>query len=104
MDSKEEKIEVPERRGLLFYLMRLFHFLKRVVTNVTIEPGLFLIALGFNVEDIVLTQMLIYKSCRIDFGYNVTVCDNLVSDYKDQNDLVQDEVKLSVWRSSCYLI
>ena len=36
--------------------------------------------------------MQIYKSCHIDFGFNDTVCENLVSQFKDENDLVQDEV------------
>ena len=80
MDSNEEKKEIPhQHKNLLFHLRRAFQFLVRVVTNVTIEPGLFLISLAVNVEDIVLTQMLLYKSCRIDFGFNQTVCENLVT-------------------------
>ena len=37
-------------------------------------------------------QMQIYKSCHIDFGLNDTVCENLVSQFEDENDLVQEEV------------
>ena len=39
--------------------------------------------------------MIIYKSCIVDFGYNDTVCDNLVTPnktYEDQNTEVQNEV------------
>jgi hypothetical protein len=38
-------------------------------------------------------QMIIYKACRVDFDFNETVCDNLVTDFKDENELVQNEVQ-----------
>jgi hypothetical protein len=37
--------------------------------------------------------MIIYKACRVDFDFNETVCDNLVTDFKDENELVQNEVQ-----------
>ena len=40
--------------------------------------------------------MTIYKSCRADFHYNDTVCENLVTDFKEENDIVQNEVLLDV--------
>ena len=45
-------------------------------------------------DDVSLDQMTIYKACKVDFPeYNETVCENLVSDYKDENELVQEEVR-----------
>ena len=37
--------------------------------------------------------MQIYKSCHNDFGYNDTVCDNLLKNFTDENDQVQEEVR-----------
>jgi hypothetical protein len=37
--------------------------------------------------------MQILKSCHIDFGFNDTVCENLVKNFSDANDMVQEEVR-----------
>ena len=70
----------------------MIQFIRLAITNITIEPALFLLSFSGNLEDISVNQMLIYKSCRVDFNFNETVCDNLVTDFKEENDLVQNEV------------
>ena len=42
----------------------------------------------------VVIQMIIYKSCRVDFGYNDTVCENLIDDFPDENTEIQNEVSI----------
>ena len=40
-----------------------------------------------------LGQLLIDKSCRINFEFSDEICDNLLNDtYEQENTLVQDEV------------
>ncbi len=54
---------------------------------------MFLISFSNSLDDVSVKQMQIYKSCHVDFGYNDTVCDNLVQDFKEQNEEVQNEVQ-----------
>ena len=66
-----------------------------VVRNITIEPAMFVINFATQMDDVSLDQMTIYKACKVDFPeYNETVCENLVTDYKDENELVQEEVRI----------
>jgi hypothetical protein len=66
--------------------------LTNILKNVTIEPAMFLIAFSTSMDDLSLSQMIIHKSCKVDFGLNDTICDNLETDYKDENLMVQEEV------------
>ena len=70
----------------------LLSYITKVFTNITIEPAYFLISFAAELDDVSLSQMTIYKSCRADFHYNDTVCENLVTDFKEENDIVQNEV------------
>ena len=44
------------------------------------------------IDDIIINQITIHKSCKVDFGYNDTVCENLVTDYREENEEIQNEV------------
>ena len=67
--------------------------IKNVIRSITVEPDLFVLFICSGLDHTTLDQMQIQKSCKIDFGFNDTVCDNLVDDkYKEEDDLVQDEV------------
>lgn len=69
--------------------------LKLIFTNITIEPAMFLIAFSSSLDDVSVKQMLIEKTCRYDFLFNDTVCDNLLTEeYEDENKAVQDEVRI----------
>ena len=64
----------------------------KVLKNITIEPASFLISFSTQMDDVSLSQMTIYKTCREQ--YNETVCDdsNLVTNFTDVNQEVQEEV------------
>ena len=65
--------------------------MKNIFQNITIEPASFLISFSTQMDDVSLSQMTIYKTCREN--YNETVCDdsNLVNNFTDQLNEVQDE-------------
>ena len=62
-----------------------------IIKNMTVEPVMFLVFFGMSVDRITVQQMQIYKSCKIDFKYNDTICDDLVH-WKEENEIVQDHV------------
>ncbi len=66
--------------------------LKRIADNITIEPAMFLISFASSIDNVAISQMNIYKSCRVDFGYNDTICLNLIPDYPDENEEIQEVV------------
>ena len=68
------------------------NLLQKIVKNITIEPAMFLISFTASLDGVSYNQMVLEKSCKVDFGYNDTVCENLVSDFKNENKVVQDEV------------
>ena len=68
-------------------------YIMKILTNITIEPAMFMLAFADGLDDVSLSQMIIEKTCRVDFDFNQTVCDNLVNNYTKENDMVQDEVR-----------
>ena len=66
---------------------------KNVISNITVEPALFVMFLGIHLDHSTLDQMQMDKSCRDDFDFNQTVCQNITDEqYKDQYNEVSDEV------------
>lgn len=76
------------------------NFIKKVIKNITIEPAMFVISLAVMLDGVSYGQMVLEKSCKVDFGFNDTVCDNLVHDFKEENELVQNEVRNNISFSS----
>ena len=76
------------------------NFIKKVLKNITIEPAMFVISLAVMLDGVSYGQMVLEKSCKVDFGFNDTVCDNLVHDFKEENELVQNEVRNNMSFSS----
>lgn len=67
--------------------------LMRILRNVTIEPAMFLIMFSSSIDNIASDQLVIMKSCKMDFGYNDTVCENLDDPmWKEQNEEVSLEL------------
>ena len=66
--------------------------LLRILKCITIEPAVFMISLSMTIENISNSQIVIDKTCNIDYEYNETVCDSLVTDFKDENSNIQNEV------------
>ena len=64
-----------------------------IVSNITIEPLVFLVAFSGTMDNISYGQLKIDKSCLNDFNFTQEICENLVEDnYTAQNDLVDEEV------------
>ena len=68
--------------------------LLRILKCITIEPAVFMISLSMTIENISNSQIVIDKTCNIDYEYNETVCDSLVTDFKDENSNIQKEVSI----------
>ena len=66
----------------------------RILSNVTIEPALFLIMFSSGIDNVANSQMVLIKSCRNDFPeFNDTICDNLNDPaYHDENIMVSNEL------------
>jgi len=61
--------------------------------NITIEPVIFFMTIVEYIDLVTIDQLVIDKSCRLDFNYTAEVCDNLVETaYEDENTEVQNEV------------
>ena len=64
-----------------------------VLHNLTIEPAIFLWAFTWYLKGSTSSQLLIYKSCRVDFNASDAVCHNLHDpENKALNDAITDEV------------
>ena len=68
------------------------NLISKILSNITIEPALFLTSFARGISGVSYEQMLIEKTCKNDFGFNDTVCDNLVNIFEDENTLIQNEV------------
>ena len=93
-----EKLEMRQPRRTLKSqlsdgLANLTFNLKRIWANMTIEPAMFLMAFTWSLSGSTGSQLLIYKSCRIDFNQNDTTCHNLFApENKALNDAITDKV------------
>jgi hypothetical protein len=68
-------------------------FLISVLENITLEPVLFFVSFVGSMDSASVGQLLIDKTCNIDFNFTAGVCDNLLADgNEDANKKVQDEV------------
>ena len=86
---------IPDRAPPLSIglVQRTSNRLSRILRSITIEPALFLISFSSSIDNIATSQMIAIKSCKIDFGWNDTVCDNLNTDeFHEENVLVSEEL------------
>ena len=77
--------------------------LLRILKCITIEPAVFMISLSMTIENISNSQIVIDKTCNIDYEYNDTVCDSLVTDFKDENSIIQKEVSIQCSSYSSFI-
>ena len=76
-----------------------------ILRNITVEPVMFLYFFSGNLDSISLSQLKIIKSCKHDFDFNETVCENLLGgNYTEENDMVQDKARFFVCLIVCLLI
>ena len=64
-----------------------------VMQNLTLEPVLFFMSFVGSMDSASIGQLVIDKSCNIDFNFTQEICDNLLDDmYTEENELVEAEV------------
>ena len=64
-----------------------------VAENITLEPVLFFVSFVGSLDAASLGQLVIDKSCHLDFNFTAGVCDNLLVEGNEAaNKAVQDEV------------
>ena len=69
--------------------------LKSIVTNLTVEPVIFLKSFCHGLTQVTEDQILIYKSCRVDFNATDETCHDLFADQnKHLNEMINDKVCL----------
>ena len=102
MEKKEKKVPVirsefePKPAFPPRLVKRQSNKFLNILRNITIEPAMFLISFSTSLDDVSLQQMTIFKSCMLDVpeaGGNETICNNLETEYRDINELVQEEVR-----------
>ena len=77
----------------------------RILKSITIEPAVFMISLSMTIENISNSQIVIDKTCKIDYEYNDTVCDTLVTDFKDENSDIQNDVSTTtLFRNKMFML
>ena len=75
-------------------------FFVKLLKSITIEPAVFLVSLSTTIENIANSQLIIDKTCEVDFDYNETVCDNLVTDFKHENEEIEEQTaQFSVYKT-----
>jgi hypothetical protein len=66
---------------------------RRYLTLFAVKPVTIFYSMSFLISGSVTSQLWIDRTCRVDLGYNATVCDNLREpEYKDINEIVQKQV------------
>lgn len=66
----------------------------QIVTNITIEPAMTVIAFVSSLEVLTFKELTLYKTCINDFDFRDEICHDLLSDnYTEYNEAVQNEVR-----------
>ena len=75
-------------------------FFVKILKSITIEPAVFFVSLSTTIENIANSQLIIDKTCEVDFNFNDTVCNNLVTDYKHENEEIEEQTaQFSVYKT-----
>ena len=71
----------------------------KILSNLTIEPAFFIMSVSIALEQIATQQMVVLKSCKIDFNYTDEICNNLQSEnYTEENAQISAEVRFSIFK------
>ena len=74
-------------------------YLMKILSNLTIEPAFFIMSVSIALEQIATQQMVVLKSCKIDFNYTDEICNNLQSEnYTEENAQISAEVRFSIFK------
>lgn len=63
---------------------KIWNYLKKVVSNITVEPVVFLTCMGVGLYMIVSSELYIQKVCKVNLGFNDTICDNIQHHKEEQ--------------------
>ena len=76
----------------------------KILSNLTIEPAFFIMSVSIALEQIATQQMVVLKSCKIDFNYTDEICNNLQSEnYTEENAQISAEVRFSIFNICQYI-
>ena len=90
MSEKEKTESLPMRKPVSSELNAK---IQKIWANLTIEPAMFLMSFAWSLSGSTGSQLLIYKSCRIDFNQTDETCHNLfLKENKALNDAITDKV------------
>lgn len=90
-ESVQNTEQLPIRKPRTF---EVFLMLDKVWANMTIEPAMFLMTFAWSLSGSTGSQLLIYKTCRIDFNQTDETCQNLfLKENQALNDDITDKVK-----------
>ena len=69
---------------------------KAYFASFTIEPSIFIWIIGISVAGStqIMTDLLIWKVCKSEVGYNDTICEDL-DDYPEEQDEVSERDKVT---------
>lgn len=60
------------------------------INYITVEPTMFLYMMAFMLTTVIEQAFFVNKACRVDIGYNQSICDNIhLKNYSDYNKEVQ---------------
>lgn len=68
------------------------YYITVLIKNITVEPTMVLYMMAFMITSVIEQAFFVYKACRVNHGYNETVCRNI---NQEQYENITKEVQVS---------
>lgn len=68
------------------------HYITVIIKNITVEPTMVLYMMAFMITSVIEQAFFVYKACKVNHGYNETVCRNI---NEEQYENITKEVQVS---------